>query len=243
MNAPDLTIAIFAGRSAAAAHATLAAVDRALRPLREGGACEAEILLLPDEDTPDLRGNVAGIAGRDDLRLLDACPRAAARQAAVAAARGTVLAFIDAGDLWSGNFLRAAMAAARRESDRHAVWRPEAVIECGLDYFDFDHRATLQQPMADADMGATLLHACPYAPTFLAHRAVFAHAPFPTADAARGWLDVDAWWIAQCLGAGHAQRILDGTLVYRWAPAERLARPVRIGPSPLFAGAADHAPR
>lgn len=242
MSAPDLTIALFAGRSTPALHATLSAVGRAMQTLREDGACAAEILLMPGEETADPRGSVAGIAGRDDLRLLAPGPRDAARQDAVDAARGEFLAFIDSGDLWSGNFLRAAMAAARREGTRHSVWRPEAVIDCGRDFFAYDHRVSLQQPMAGTEAGAALLHACPYAPAFLAHRSVFADAPFPAADAARGWLDVDAWWIAGCLGAGHAQRILDGTLLYRWNPAAPLPHPVRIGPSALFAASPGETP-
>lgn len=240
MSSPDLSIAILGGRSGPALHATLLSVDRAVARLRAERAMPFEILLLREQDAPDPGALVSGLDRREALRILPAGrDLSEARRAGVAGTRGRYLAFLEAGDMWSGNFLVEAVRAARREGQRHSVWRPEAVIGCGRDYFAFDLHATFQTPMPDAEAGAILLHECPYAPSFFAHRTVFDSVPFPAVDPRRGWEDVDPWWIAECLGMGYAQRILEGTALYGWNGAQSMPRTVRIGPTSLFASAAD----
>jgi len=228
----QVSIMLCAGRSPVALHASLFSLARAARALP---AAEIELLVLSDPQAPELIDRVTCDAHSLTSRTIHADTDAEVRQQAVEAARGGYLGHLEAGDLWSGNMLAEAVSALRREGTRQSVWRPEAVISCGLGYYEFNLAAVLQQPMEDAASGADLLHATRLAPSFITHRAVCERIPFPPADAARGWLDVDAWWIADCLAGDVAQRILPGTALYRWNPPQPMQRPARIGPSALFA--------
>ena len=239
MKGHDLSIVILAGRSVPALHATLLSVDRAVR---EAGPLSVEILLQPESGAPNLHDGMASVAGCSELRLLAARAPGHMRRDAVAEATGAILAVLDAGDLWSSNMLSLGLAAIRREGSRHSVWRPEAVIDGGLDYFSFDTRTVLQSPMVELKEGATLLYECPFASAFILHRAVLEAVPMPVPDRADDAFDADAWWIADCVAAGHAQRILAGTVLYRWNPQCPVQRPVRIGASALFAMASKDPP-
>ncbi|MBS7810274.1 hypothetical protein [Roseococcus pinisoli] len=232
MTGIDLSVVLAVGREAAALHATLFALRRAAGALAPG--IGIEVLLLHDPDTSDLAARFAGDMDAMCLRPLALIDPLDAQRHAVASARGRYLAFLTAGDLCSGNLLTEAMCVIGREDLRHSVWRPEVIVSCGRNYFDLALDTVLQEPMLNQAAGAGLLQSCPYATCFFAHRAVYQRVPFPMADARRDWLDVDAWWIANCLGAGIAQRILAGTALYRWNAEQPLPYATRIGPSTLF---------
>lgn len=232
MSGVDLSVVLTVGRKITALHATIFALRRAVCALTPD--ISIEVLLQHDADAPDLAARFAGRMDAMSLRPLASANPLDARRHAVASARGRCLAFLTAGDLCSGNLFAEAMRVIGREERSHSVWRPEAVVSCGRDYFDLALDIVLQEPMLNQTAGTGLLHSCPYAACFVAHREVFQRVPFPTADARRGLLDVDAWWFADCLGAGVVHRILADTALYRWNAEQPLPHAVRIGPSTLF---------
>jgi hypothetical protein len=201
----------------------------------------AEILLVarsPDAAIAHRANSAAGGALRT-VSLNDDDPVALWR-AGTKQASGRFMAFVEAGDMWSSNWLVDSLRAARRERRRLSVWRPEMVLGAGRNYFTMnDLHASLQPPMADVAEGAALMLIDPYAPTFLAHRDVLDTVELPRPDPARGWGHSRAWWTANALAAGFAQRIVEGTALYRWDQPKADPEPVRFGPIPL-AEVADH---
>ncbi|MBR0641463.1 glycosyltransferase family A protein [Plastoroseomonas hellenica] len=236
MSDMELSIAVFGGHSVPALHATIASIRRATHQLLAERQPPPEIVLFEQPGAPTAHEHLADANESENLRFLPAeRDIAASRAMAGAHLSGSHVAFLDAGDMWSSNFLVEALRAARREGSRASVWRPEAVVSCGRDYFAFDVRGVFQLPLLDTAAGALLLHECPYAPSFFAHRRILDAVSFPLPDARRGWHDVDAWWTANTLGAGFGQRILERTALYRWQSAADATDKARIGPSCLFA--------
>lgn len=226
---PDVSAAVFASRQGHALHGTLLSVARAEARARDAGASVDVTVILHDADT----------ATREWLDEHCAYPRldmhaaclGAARNAARDAVSGQYLAFLDGGDLWSGNFLEQALKHARRDDPRQ-VLRPAASLGFPDRYFYQNCYTTQFIPGPDDIDPCVLLDSNPYPATFLADRAVLEAIPFPHVDVARGWNDVDGWWCANLAGAGVHQVPVAGTAHYHplashGAPAPR----GRLGPT------------
>jgi len=230
----DVSCIILSGPRLPPLHATIRAARRAVARLEEEGG-SAEMILVAQADNASVAemGNMAAGAALRVLILDDKDP-VALWLAAAKQARGRFLSFAEAGDMWSSNWLSDSLRAARRERRRLSVWRPEMVLVSGRDYFSMhDLHAHLQPQLAKPSEGAALMMADLYAPAFLTHRDVLAAVERPRPDAARGWGDSRAWWAANALVAGHAHRIVEGTVLYRWDRPPAGPAPVRIGPTPL----------
>lgn len=235
MTAPELSVVVVAGSSVATLHTSLRSVGRACAALQAAHALPTELLVVVPEHAREVRSYLDESVRQAVVQFTSAAQRPPERrQIGRNAARGRFVASLDAGDMWSGNWLREAYGAARREASRHSVWHPEIVIGSGHDYWNFqDVTACYQPEMLDADDAAVLLFEAPYAPSCLLHRSVLEAVEYPSADVERGFEDVDAWWIAETVGSGYAHRVVEGTALYRWN--ERAgAVDARFGPSRCY---------
>src|SRR5690606_20591164 len=121
----------------------------------------------------------------------------AIRREALGATAAGLVALVDATDMWCGHWLDAVLGDL---SDEPPVWRPEILLS-----FEHDHiwapnyALKVQRPGLDAN---ALLAEHHYRSGFIASRRVLDAVPYPSADDARGWSEVDWWWNCNVAGAG-----------------------------------------
>jgi hypothetical protein len=222
-------------------HGSIVSVERAAARAREHGL-SVELLLMLRDPTAELT-RWAGDCIRAPWQVLEtqSPEQGSARNEAIAASTGRYLAWIDGWDLWSENWIDAAMQA-ESSAPVPAVWHPEAVVRFGDTYFSSQGYALVWQPDGAAGKFdyAALLEANPYPTGPLASRSVFADVPFPVEDSARGWGDVPWWWTCNAVGHGYHHAVASETFHYQ--RVDQLNRPRsashdpengRIGPTSL----------
>jgi hypothetical protein len=241
-NRTDISVAVFARDQGHFLHGCLTSAVRAAA-IAEGAGRSIELLLILQNATRQSRTWVERLVGPAwQVSCCDDDRDGMARAAAFEAARGQYFATLDGWDLWSANWLAAALDMAER-TPYPAVFHPEAVIRFGNNYFSYEGYTLVFQPDAvafDYDYTA-LLGSNPYPTGFFAHRSIVSAVPFPVEDPERGWSDVDWWWNCNVVGAGfhhrvvletfHCQRV--ETRDQQQSAGLRLGTPKRIGPTPL----------
>jgi len=242
---PDLSLVVLADSQGTLLHGTVTAAERTIGQARERGwSVEALIVRQTGDRMTD-----RWIETRLDptWRVVEgATDGDGGRMAAVAASGGRLIGILPGGDLCSANWLPTVLEATSSVSGAF-VWRPEAVVSFGPDYmggvgygFDLQPDIDLARHAPGGEIDR-LLARHPYSSLLVAPRTVFEAAPFPSADPARGWNDVNWWWTCNTLAAGFAHRIVPATFHYQRADVlgQPLSLPLspekrRIGPSPLW---------
>jgi hypothetical protein len=172
-------------------HGSIVSAERAAERARARGLSVELILLLRDPTPALARWSADRIGTSWRVLTSSAQDHGVAHNEAIAASRGRHIAWIDGWDLWSENWIEAAVLAAER-APAVAVWHPEAVVRFGQNFFSTQGYALLWQP--DGAAGeidyAALLDEDPYPTGPFAARSLFDEIPFPTEDAARGWVDL-----------------------------------------------------
>jgi hypothetical protein len=222
-------------------HGSIVSAERAAARAHARGL-SIELILLLRDPTPALAkwsADRIGISWR--VLTSSAQDHGAAHNEAIAASSGRYIAWIDGWDLWSENWIEAAVLAAER-APAAAVWHPEAVVRFGQNFFSTQGYALLWQP--DGAAGeidyAALLDEAPYPTGPFAARSLFDEIPFPTEDAARGWADACWWWTCNVAGAGYHHAVVRETFHYQRMDRANQRRSAprhqanwRIGPTPL----------
>lgn len=238
MTTPDVSVAVLADdASPVFLYATVKSATRAICRLQNSGY-SAELIVL-SKNPSGLETEFGSL--EPETRVVQVPPtmtedRGAGRRMLAEVCAGRYIAPIEAGDMWSADWLCAALEFLELKKPSLSVARPEIVVGVGLDFYSNDGLfVTFQTNMTERRDGAALFMEMPYAPTYLVHREVIATIPFPKPDFERGWRDLDAWWTANALGAGHAQCIVSGTFLYRWNKGDGRPRRTHIGPTGLDA--------
>jgi hypothetical protein len=226
---PDLGVAIFARDEAHRMHRTIVSVNRALAVLNGLGVA-ADVVVIHCGRCEKTRAWLAQKCSFRVAHLDEAC-LGEARNHARQLLKNRFLAFIDGGDLWSGNFLVDALSRATRY--RHqAVWRPAFSVSFADQYFETDLLERRDTPWPDMLNPATLLIEPLFPPTFLAARSVLEIVPFPVEDLERGWTEIDWWWSANLAG-GRIEQIPVAQSIHYHRATVRQPKRGRIGPTSL----------
>ena len=117
-------------------------------------------ILVVNDGSPDADALRAALAPyRDRIRYLEQ-PQGGpskARNTAIAAARGDLLAFLDGDDLWAPTFLASLVAILDREPDAVLVWADSQPFGAGADAATL---MTSAPPTGDCDVAALLTARC-----------------------------------------------------------------------------------
>jgi len=118
-----------------------------------------EIVVVNDgsPDTGELRAAIAPYRGRIVYIEQAQGGPSKARNTAIAAARGDLLAFLDGDDLWAPTFLAAQLAILGREPDAVLVWADSQPFGSGADGVSL---MTNAPPAGDCDVAALLTARC-----------------------------------------------------------------------------------
>lgn len=238
----DISVVLMGHDQGHLIHGSIISAERAARHARARGL-SVELLLLLRAATPVLQRWTADRI-RSPWRVIDvgAVGRGEACNGAVHVAKGRYIAWLDGWDLWSENWLEAAVLAAERGTTKAAVWHPYAVVQFGDSYFSTQGYALLPQPdgLAGELDYASLLDANPYPTGPAAARSLFTELVFPLEDDTRGWADVAWWWNCNAAGRGYHHCVVRKTFHYqrvgqtnRPRSAEQSPPKSRIGPTPL----------
>jgi glycosyltransferase involved in cell wall biosynthesis len=240
----DLTVVVFAQSEGVLLRACVASVMRAVAQAR-GKGWSIELVLVLHNPTARTEDWVERFI--DPGWRIIRCPDSrlsVARNEGCRAANGRYVTFVDGPDLWSENWISAALAAAE-ETSYSAVWHPEATIRFGTEYFsDWGYGISFHPDAVLFEYDyAELLSSNPYSSSWMAPRSILHAVPFPCEDPATGWDCVDWWWNCNVVGAGYHHRVVLNTLHYQRIGTDGIpvaAKPKsansRIGPTPLARG-------
>jgi glycosyltransferase involved in cell wall biosynthesis len=189
------------------AHPSLLSILAAREACQKEGL-QAEVVVCLDRPGAATREYAAALA-EPDLRVVetDEGDLGLARNAAVQAARGRFVAFLDGDDLWGVNWLARAHAAAQ-ESAADAVWHPEASLYFGarppywLLHQDMNVRGWDWETLALRNHWTALSFAA---------RAIYLRVPYRPRQAARQLGYEDWCWNMDVVAAGYAHRVVAGT--------------------------------
>lgn len=235
----DITVVITAHREGLIAAQSARSAEAAVTEAAERGLrCETLVVLdRADAMTADVLRGAFGERAR--FLASDEGDPGGARNCGVAAATGCSVAFLDADDLWSRNWL--VEAHARAEA------RPDAVFHSACNLV-FGHKRLLwwhsdsESPLCDAAyMGWTNYWD---ALTF-ARTAIHQHLPFRRNDLRLGFGHEDWHWNLETLRAGIAHKPVPGTMHFKRARSgsqmERVERVTGV-PWPLAEAGCEVAP-
>ena len=227
---PSITVVVNAHREGELAEATLRAVGRAADDARAHDIAVETIGVLdaPDDATVAVFERWAAETPNARVRttLVDDLGRA--RNEGVAAARGAHVAFMDADDLCSANWLWAAHRAAHGDA-RCVVWHPEANLYFGA------RRDVLHHPdMDDPDFRLGPLAAVNYWTALaFAPRDLLLRVPYRATDLSAGVGFEDWTWNMDAIAAGAVHKTVRGAFhAIRARPGSLLARSGRAGALP-----------
>jgi glycosyltransferase involved in cell wall biosynthesis len=202
----DITAILNVHQEGILAHASLGSI-RAARGSAEAAGLAVEILVVADcPDAPTLDH----FAGAPDLRVVETSVDdvGLARNIGVEEARGEFVAFLDGDDLWGANWLRAAHAAARRDT-RGVVWHPEGNLFFGPAL----EPHWLMHPEMDEAEGDWVNLGIRNQWTALSFgaRSIYRSIPYRRTDLAAGFGYEDWSWNCEVVARGYVHRPVAGT--------------------------------
>ncbi len=187
---------------------------------------DVEVIVVNDgcPDTTGLRA--ALLPYRDRIRYIEQPQGGAsrARNTAIAAARGDLLAFLDGDDLWEPAFLAAQVAMLDREPGAVLIWADSQPFGAGVDPANAATLMTREPPSGECDVAALLTGRCVvFTSTVVARRAAVVDAGGFDETLARAE-DFDLW----------LRLALRGRLVYNRAVlGRRRMHPSSLSASPI----------
>lgn len=204
--APDITAVLNAHREGLLAHASLTSMKRAIAAAAEA-EIRVEILCVLDRGDELTRSVVRGGLGKDD-RLLEVAygDLGRSRNTAVAEARGTHIAFLDADDFWGTNWLVRAFAEAKKRSDP-IVWHPEVCA-----FFDATKHILHHVDMeSSAYRPVVLMDQNYWTALSFARRSIYLETPYPPSDIPGGVGFEDWAWNKMTICKGVLHKIVPNT--------------------------------
>ena len=231
---PDVSVCLFARSERTRLYASVTSVIRSIERAEQEGLAIDLLGVLCNSSGPT-ESRLCEIMGPRWRNLrLDGSSLGMARRSAALASKGHYVTYLDAGDVWSENWIVAAIAAASSRPGP-AVWRHEAVLQSGDDYYHDpeNYTCTFQPDECQGFDYAAMLGENPFATSFLTQQEILAAVPFPCEDTERGWDSPDWWWNCNVVSEGYHHRIVPETFLYRrYSPSDPLALR-RIGPTRL----------
>lgn len=220
-----LSIAVCASREGQLLHRTLALLsDSMVATLKAGFRCDLTIVLHDADSVTATYARDREGSGVRVLELGDA-DRIEARNAAVGAVSGSHMAWLDAGDVCSRDWI-ASVSARALPDERDIVWHPR---HCVVLQPPFQARECHDRGVG-GDEPATFFWSPPYPYAAVAPRSLYQRFPFRPHDLTRGYLGGDWLWTNETLVAGIVHMTVPDTMV-GILPDEPPGR-INIGPPP-----------
>ena len=145
-----------------------------------------------------------------DVREVDFGDQGLVRNAAIECVSGDFVAFLDADDLWSHNWLP--LAHSECESDpRNVIVHPELNI-----FFEGHESALLKPDMRDPNFSVAGLRMVNYYDALcFAHRSIYERFPYATRDIEHGFAYEDWQWVAETIAGGVLHYVAKGTVHFK----------------------------
>ncbi|SLN68894.1 glycosyltransferase family A protein [Roseisalinus antarcticus] len=209
---PDLTLALTVHAESLVAGPTLASAEAALARLEAAGY-RVERLIGLDDPTPEARAFMTQPAlAAWEVREMAFRDQGRTRNALAAQARGRWLAFLDADDLFSENWLIEAVQSLEAAGPgARVILHPEVVWE-------FDGTAMSHANIAQDNPLFTPHHLGIqnyYDALCLAPREAWTEVPFADRDIAGGFAYEDWQWAVETMAAGWHHGVVRDTLIFK----------------------------
>jgi len=207
----DLSIVVFACDHVPTLNGCVHAAQRARRLAEEAGFSIQSLMVLHEN-----RGRTAEwcrtmLDSSWEVSVGPQADKGARRNAAFDVARGTYVAFAEGTDLWSGNWLLAALRGVIAEG---GIWHPEMLLTYSGDHFTTEGAGVRLLTEKDGEL-ESLLSGDALPTGFLCERELVRHLPFPHEDRLRGHGQIDRWWHCNAALAGLRHRVMPATFHYR----------------------------
>lgn len=175
-----------------------------------GVTCQPMVVL--DRATPATRAVFSEVRARGvEVVETEFGDQGLARNHAVSLARGEFVSFLDADDLWSVNWLPAALATARAEGGR-AIVHPE------FNWY-FDRAASIMvnvdETEQDSDIADYLRVGNCWDALCMAPRAAHERFPYCTRRVKEGFAHEDWLWMCETLDGGYRHRVARDTIIFK----------------------------
>ncbi len=204
----DITAVITAHDEGLLARASLLSLRESVRQARAIGL-SVEIVVILDRADSLTRAVFCDFSrNRETLQIysVDFGDPGLARNFAAENARGEWIAFLDADDIWSCNWLAAAQTAARSDF-REIVWHPEVNV-----YFGSRSHLFCHIDMDDPDFRISqLAYANAWTALCFARTGLVRELPYPRSDLSSGIGYEDWYWNMEVVSAGAIHKIVPDT--------------------------------
>lgn len=209
----DVTVAITAHNEGALADLALQSVGAAMACATHNGF-SVECLVGLDRANAETRSPFqADLPFEIDVTEFDFGDQGLSRNALAKAANGEYLAFLDADDLFSENWLCNALQAAHRarNAGRKAIVHPEVNWQFGMIHNVYSNPAS-DDPFFSPHVLATANY---YDALCLAPTEAFRQYPFPKRDIQSGFAMEDYQWFVEMSGRGWSHEVAEDTIIFK----------------------------
>lgn len=208
-NAIDITAVLNAHTEGVLAGPSCASFDQAVEAARQSGLAVEGLIVL---DRPDAatRTQFMGVESRHRVIVTDEGDPGLARNAAVAAANGTFVSFLDGDDLWSKNWLTLA--------HRFCAAEPNAIVAHSEVNISFGQARCMWWHVDSRDAAFDPGYLCIgnyWDAMSFAARAIYRRYSFVPNDLRRGFGHEDWHWNCVTLAAGIDHRPVAGTMHFK----------------------------
>ncbi len=230
---PDISVVIPAHREGRLPYRTLRSVRRAVEVARREGI-KTEILAVLDRPDHATRAFFEGCGDEVSIHQVSYGDSGPARNHGARAARGKYISFIDADDLYCGNWLLEAFRRAE-QSTTQAVWHPHYTV-----IFQAENCVLRNISSRDPEFHIPkAIEFCHWLPACLVERDVLMRHGFEPCPEGSSFGSEDWHWFCEGIARGIPVEIVDQTcFFYRRRPGSRSAdhiqRETTFRPSRLF---------